>query len=63
MTDAYYIKKRIADRYLIRVAGVTWDDLADINSLHDCDNQEEIYAACQDRLEDSGFPMELLDPE
>lgn len=63
MTDAYYIKKRIADRYLIRVAGVTWDDLADINSLHDCDSQEEIYAACQDRLEDSGFPMELLDPE
>ena len=53
-------KKRIADSYLGRVCGLGWDDLADINSLHDCETAEEIKEACNERLGDSCFPMELL---
>ena len=54
----YREKKAIADAYLQKKAGVTWDDLTDINSLHDCDSQEDIFAACDARLEEDGFPFE-----
>lgn len=47
---SYVEKKKIADQYLMRLAGTCWDDLTDVNSLHDCDSEEEIYAACEDRL-------------
>jgi hypothetical protein len=54
----YKEKKAIADAYLTKKAGVDWNDLSDINSLHDCDSQEDIFAACDARLEEDGFPMD-----
>jgi hypothetical protein len=58
----YKEKKAIADAYLIKKAGVDWDELSDINSLHDCDTQEDVFAACDDRLEEDGFPMDDIGP-
>ena len=57
----YEEKKRIAEGYLLSVCGLGWDDLADINSLHDCEDKQDVIYACQERLEDSGFPADLLD--
>jgi len=57
----YEEKKKIANAYLFGVCGMSWDDLADINSLHDCENRDDIVCACQERLKDSGFPADLLD--
>jgi hypothetical protein len=57
----YSMKKQIADDYLSEIAGgLGWDDLSDINSLHDCDTEEDIKEACNERLEEEGFPEELL---
>lgn len=54
----YTEKKAVANAYLLKKAGVEWDDLPDINSLHNCDSQEDIFAACDARLEEDGFPTE-----
>ena len=56
----YNEKKRIADAYLFGVCGLGWDDLADVNSLHDCEDRQDVIYACQERLEYSGFPLDLL---
>jgi len=56
----YNEKKRIADNYLFGIAGISWDDLADINSLHDCECTEDITDYCNERLEESGFPAECF---
>ncbi len=56
----YNDKKKIADYYLSGIAGISWDDLADINSLHDCEDIESIEEYCNERLEESGYPAELL---
>jgi len=56
----YNEKKRIADAYLFGVGGLGWDDLADVNSLHDCEDRQDVIYACQERLEYSGFPLDLL---
>lgn len=58
--DVYAIKLAIANSYLEQF-GISWDDLPDINSLHDCENSSDIYDACNERLEDSGFPIEILE--
>jgi hypothetical protein len=51
-------KKKIADQYLIRKCGLTWDDLPDVNSLHDdVEDENDIYNLCDDRLIESGFPF------
>jgi hypothetical protein len=50
----YQQKLTIANEYLSDY-GVEWDDLCDINSLHDCEDDEEIIDACNCRLEESGF--------
>jgi len=55
------MKKQLADAYLFGIAGIGWDDLGDINSLHDCEDKEDIIEACQERLEDASFPMDILD--
>jgi len=39
-------------------SGIEWDDLADINSLHDVDAVEDIIELADERLEDAGFPDE-----
>lgn len=46
---SYQEKKEIADAYLQKKIGMCWDDLADINSLHDVETEEEIISACDDR--------------
>ena len=48
----YEEKKEIADRYLMVKIGLGWDDLADINSLTDCETEEDIINACEERLQD-----------
>jgi len=54
----YSEKKAVANAYLLKKAGVEWDDLPDINSLHDCDSQEDIFSACDARLEEDEFPFD-----
>ena len=58
MSFSYEDKKIIADAYLKEKASVTWDELSDINSLHDADTEEDIEALCDERLEEDGFPTE-----
>ncbi len=53
-------KMKIANNYLSGVCGLSWDELADINSLHDCEDKEEIIEYCQERLEEAGFPSDLI---
>lgn len=38
----YEEKKRIADEYIGNQIGLGWDDLADINSLHDAETKEDV---------------------
>jgi hypothetical protein len=51
----YEQKKKIADDYLQNVCGFSWDDLGDINSLHDAEDKDGIIELCEQRLADSGF--------
>lgn len=51
----YEEKKVIADKWLINEVGLSWDDLGDINSLHDCETEEEVLNACKERLQDDGL--------
>lgn len=57
----YQDKLIYANAYLEKKAGVTWEDLPDINSLHDSDTEEDVKAACDARLEEDGFPEDSLD--
>jgi hypothetical protein len=57
----YDEKKKIANTFLLETAGVYWDDLSDINSLHDCEDEESIIEACNERLEEDGFPCGTCD--
>lgn len=54
-TLSYEQKLEIANKYLLATAGIEWDDLPDVNSLHDCDDEEEIKNACADRLSEDGL--------
>ena len=58
MNYSYEDKKIIANAYLDQVAGTSWDDLEDINSLHDAESVEEIQELCDARLKNDGFPDE-----
>lgn len=51
----YEEKKKIADQFLIDCIGVGWNDLADINSLNDCETEQEIIEACEARLEENMY--------
>jgi hypothetical protein len=59
----YLEKKAHANAYLARVSSLSWDELADINSLHDVEAEEDIESLCDDRLEESGFPISDLIPD
>ncbi|HQU38941.1 MAG TPA: hypothetical protein PLI89_03665 [Chitinophagales bacterium] len=59
----YEQKKQIADTYLQDKVGIGWDDLSDINSLHDCEDLDSIHEACDERLEEDGMPMDWFDYE
>jgi hypothetical protein len=54
----YEEKLAIANAYLDKKANIEWDELSDINSLHDCDSQEDIISACDARLLEDGFAIE-----
>jgi len=56
----YDQKKAIADKYLMNQAGMEWDSLADINSLHDAETEDDVKALCNDRLAEEGFPFDSL---
>lgn len=58
----YESKKNIADEYLEKVARLTWDELSDINSLHDAEDEADIRDLCNDRLEEDGFPFGEEEP-
>jgi len=49
--DVYAIKLRVANDYLKQFE-TTWNDLPDVNSLHDADNEEEIIELCNKRLKE-----------
>ena len=52
----YTEKKAIADAFIAKeIGGLGWDDLEDINSLNDCDSQEDIFEACKARIENEGL--------
>lgn len=51
----YIEKKAIANSYLNKIADIDWDDLPDINSLHDADDQEDIIGMCNARLREEGL--------
>lgn len=56
---SYEEKLQIANSYISELAGgITWDDLPDINSLHDADTKEEIFLLCNDRLAKEDFPLD-----
>ena len=63
----YEKKLEIANRYLQSICGMDWDDLPDVNSLHDIDVENikdaeiEIKELCNDRLSESGMPEFLLE--
>jgi hypothetical protein len=48
----YEEKLKIADAYLLSQVGMYWDDLPDINSLHDAYSKEDIIELCNDRIND-----------
>lgn len=48
----YQDKLKIANEYLNDVLGVDWEDLPDINSLHDADSKEDIIELCKQRVAD-----------
>jgi hypothetical protein len=47
----YEEKKEIANKYL-SAFDISWDDLPDINSLHDADDEEGIIELCDERLDE-----------
>ena len=48
----YQEKLKIANKYLNNILGVDWEDLSDINSLHDADSKEDIIELCKERIAD-----------
>ena len=52
----YEEKLKIANDYLTELHyEVEWDDLPDINSLHDCEDEQSIKDAVVERLEDEAL--------
>ena len=49
----YNEKKTIANAYLNEKAETTWDDLPDINSLHDADTEAEMIDIFDNFLADT----------
>lgn len=63
----YQEKLKIANAYLNGVLGVDWEDLPDINSLHDVDTKEDIIELCKERIGDitevNDEDLDFLDDE
>ncbi len=55
----YEQKLAIANKHINRRtygSGLTFDDFADINSLHDAETEEDIIELADDRLREEGYP-------
>ena len=48
----YHEKKKIADHYLYSSYCLCWNDLPDINSLHDAETKKDIINLCDERVND-----------
>jgi hypothetical protein len=48
--DLYEMKLEKANKYLQEKIGLDWDDLPDINSLHDAETDAEIHELCDERI-------------
>lgn len=59
-TMTYDQKKEFADDYLSSICGIQWDDLPDINSLHDAETKNDIIELCDERLRDDGFGFDNI---
>lgn len=59
----YKDKLNIANSYINSKCGLGWDDLSDINSLHDCEDKDIIIEYCDARLEEDGFNDLNIDNE
>lgn len=57
----YEEKLKIANEYLASKCDFGWNDLEDINSLHNANDKKEIIALCDNRLNASGFITEDID--
>lgn len=49
---SYEEKLEYANQYLLERYGIYWDDLPDTNSLHDCEDEDDIIEACEERFND-----------
>jgi len=49
---SYEDKLEIANNYLMKKMGLNWDDLSDINSLHDVCDEDDIIDLCETRIKD-----------
>jgi hypothetical protein len=56
----YDKKLEIANNYLSEVAGVTWELLSDINSLHHAETEDDIKMLCDERLLEDNFPLKEI---
>ncbi len=56
MSLTYEQKLQIADDYLHRKCWLGWNSLPDINSLHNCEDIDDIHIACDERLSEDDFP-------
>lgn len=60
----YEEKLKIANEYLNKICGLDWEDLPDINSLHNAYDKEEIIELCEERLsKDDYFDSDLFNSE
>lgn len=58
----YNDKLIIANNFLNKFE-TSWDELPDVNSLHDVEANEDIIELCEERLLESGMPEDLLHSE
>jgi hypothetical protein len=58
----YNHKLIIANAFLAKFE-ISWDELPDINSLHDVDAREDIIELCEERLIENGLSEDLLNCE
>jgi hypothetical protein len=61
----YEQKKEIADAYIGSLTdnSLGWNDLSDINSLHDAETREDIIELCIQRLKEDDYPFDTLNDE
>jgi len=53
-------KLEYANKYLNDICGISWDDLPDINFIDDAETEDDIRELCRERLEEEGYPYDIL---